>query len=73
MYKEHKAKNGSNTILLSASNTIKDVYELNITRYDYDGYMLPGGSHSILETKDYFEVLDMFEKIVLNNYMDIIY
>jgi hypothetical protein len=73
MYKEHKAKNGSHTILLSASNTKKDVYELNITRYDYDGYMQPGGSHNILETNNYFEALDMFEKIATNSYMAIIY
>ncbi len=73
MYKEHKAKNGTATILLSGSKTKKELYDININQFDTQGYYRPDKSFTLLETSDYFKALEIFEKIVKTNYMDIIY
>jgi len=73
MYKEHKAKNGSHTIYLTGSKVKKDLYNINIERYDLDGYYRPDGSFTLLETSDYFKALETFDKMVELNYMGIIY
>jgi len=73
MYKEHAAKNGSNTIYLTGSNSKKDLYNINIEHYNLDGYYNPVGSFTLLETSDYFKALDVFEKMVELNYMGILY
>ena len=73
MYKEHKAKNGSDTVYLSGSKAKKDLYDIKIEHFTLDGYYSPVGSFTLLETSDYFKALEIFEGIVGKNYMDIIY
>ena len=70
---ERKAKNGSYTVYLTGSKAKKALYNINIERYDLDGYYRPDGSFTLLETSDYFNALEVFEKIVEDNLMGIVY
>ena len=75
-YKDHKAiKKGfmqTFEILLDGRG-YKNLYDIHVKTIDKDGYIRADKCFTLIETSDYFKALEIFDKIVSENSMEVIY